>query len=90
MMITADHGNCEETINLQTKQADTEHSTNPVPFYAIANSFKLPPGPIGEISAEPTGILADVAPTILDIMKIKKPKEMTGQSLLGQIGKLML
>lgn len=73
-IITADHGNAEELINLQTGQVDTEHSTNPVPFIflsAEANSRELS-----------FGILADISPTILAVMGIQKPSSMTGRNLL--------
>lgn len=89
MIITADHGNCEEMINLKTGQPDTEHSVNPVPFYLIGNAYRLPASPIGQ-SGEPAGILADVAPTILELMDVPKPKLMSGQSLLNLSGKLIL
>lgn len=75
-VITADHGNVEEMINLQTGQVDTEHSTNPVPLIIVdkrMNSW-------GRIL--PSGILADVAPTILDLVDLPKPQTMSGKSLL--------
>jgi len=75
-IITADHGNVEEMINLTTGGVDTEHSTNPVPFIIIDKRFNQS----GQIL--PKGILADVAPTILGIMGIEKPELMTGRNLL--------
>lgn len=89
MVITADHGNCEEMINLETGEADTEHSTNPSPLFVIGNAYKATDKPTHN-GAEPTGILADVAPTILEIMEIPQPKEMTGKSLLKNIGRLSI
>ncbi len=86
LVITADHGNCEEMINFETGKPDTEHSTNPVPLFIIGKDYEAKDRPM--MAGEPTGILADVAPTILEIMGIKKPKEMTGQSLLHSIGRL--
>lgn len=77
--ITADHGNAEELINLQTGGIDTEHSTNPVPFIAVNRRWE---GKVVELTA---GILADVAPTILDFMKIKKSVTITGRNLLENI-----
>lgn len=74
-LITADHGNVEELINLQTGEVDTEHSTNPVPFIVVAKEFSA-----RNLSF---GILADVAPTILGLMNIDKPATMTGRNLLG-------
>jgi len=75
VIIIADHGNAEEMINLQTGKIDTEHSTNPVPFIFISNEAEP-----RELSL---GILADVSPTILSIMGIKKPSTMTGRNLLA-------
>lgn len=74
-VITADHGNVEEMINLQTGEVDTEHSANPVPLIMVAEHLPFR-------GCQSKGILADVAPTILDIMGIKKPSLMTGRSLL--------
>ncbi len=74
VVITADHGNIEEMINLKTGEIDTKHSRNPVPFIIVNNSLK-------GIKLK-KGVLGDVSPTILDIMKIKKPEEMTGKSLI--------
>ncbi len=75
-VITADHGNTEELINLQTGEVDTEHSANPVPLIIANNQFK------GKTKNLPPGILADIAPTILKLLKIPKPQSMTGKSLL--------
>lgn len=75
-IITADHGNIEEMINLKTGGVDTEHSNNPVPFIIVAKKFENKPEELK------TGILADVAPTVLDLMQIIKPSIMTGRSLL--------
>ncbi len=86
LVITDDHGNCEEMINAGTGEIDTEHSTNPVMLLIISKESQADGTPV--ISGEPSGILADVAPTILDIMGIKKPREMTGQSLLHSIGRV--
>lgn len=85
MMITADHGNIEEMINLETREIDKEHSTNPVPFWIISPDIKKIPGPPARKQLEPGGILADVTPTILELMGIPKPKAMTGSSLLNII-----
>jgi 2,3-bisphosphoglycerate-independent phosphoglycerate mutase len=77
-MITADHGNSEKMID-ERGGAHTAHTLNPVPFILVDNSRRgadLRPG-----------ILADIAPTILDIMGIEKPPQMTGTSLLGRTQK---
>lgn len=72
LLVTADHGNAEELINGHGL-VDTEHSVNPVPFYVISKDKK------GRLRS---GVLADVAPTVLKILGIKKPADMTGTSLI--------
>jgi len=74
-IIIADHGNLEEMVNPETGEVITEHSTNPVPFILISNEkYKL----------KKTGKLANVAPTILDILNIKKPRLMSADSLISK------
>mgnify|MGYP001596546101 CR=1 FL=1 len=86
LIITGDHGNVEEMINIETGEVDKEHSINPVPLWIVGNRYKKEiPAPVEGFAVEPGGILADVAPTVLDIMGIKKPAEMTGAGLLGVI-----
>ncbi len=86
VIITADHGNAEEKVDPRTGAALTEHTANPVPFILVANSYHFPePQAVSEIKGrllKPTGILADVAPTVLDLLGLAKPDEMTGESLL--------
>ena len=88
MFVTADHGNAEEVANLQTGEIDKEHSTNPVPLLIIGNEYRGQAGPAGDPPAgdlsliPPVGILADVAPTMLKIMGIEKPEDMTGRALI--------
>ncbi|EKD33490.1 MAG: hypothetical protein ACD_76C00018G0006 [uncultured bacterium] len=88
VFLTADHGNAENEINLQTGEKDKEHTTNPVPFIIIGEDFEGRASaagevPGGDLSLMPqVGTLADVAPTILSVLGIEKPIEMTGQSLL--------
>lgn len=90
LIITADHGNVEEMINLETEEMDKEHSTNPVPLW-IARPAGKKAAPKGiEAPQQAGGILADVAPTVLEIMGIKTPKEMTGTSLLNVISYCVL
>lgn len=76
LMITADHGNVEELINNQTGEVDTEHSAYPVPLMIIGKQYMNQPMML------PTGILADIAPTMLKIMGISKPASMTGRALI--------
>ncbi len=74
-VIIADHGNADQALNADGTP-NTAHSTNPVPIHLIdPRPFKLR-----------SGILADVAPTILDLMDMEKPAEMTGSSLLMRTG----
>lgn len=88
LLITADHGNAEEKINLQTGEKLKEHSTNPVPFIIIANKFKGQAGPAGDPPdgdlslMPPVGMLADVAPTMLKFLEVPQPGEMTGRALI--------
>ncbi|MBI4653185.1 2,3-bisphosphoglycerate-independent phosphoglycerate mutase [Candidatus Kuenenbacteria bacterium] len=87
ILITADHGNAEEVINLYTGEIDKEHSTNPVPFILIGKQWEGEAVKLGRISPDlsdliPTGVLADIAPTILKIINIPEPEEMTGNSLI--------
>ncbi len=70
VIITADHGNCEQMMD--NDHPHTAHTTNPVPFILLKKGLKLRDG----------GILADVAPTLLELMEIRKPEEMTGESLI--------
>ncbi len=86
MLITADHGNIEEMINEETKEIDKEHSTNPVPLWLIKKGSELEETPVPLTQLAPQGILADIAPTILELMGIAQPKEMTGTSLLSTLG----
>jgi 2,3-bisphosphoglycerate-independent phosphoglycerate mutase len=71
-VITADHGNCDHMLN-DDGSVNTAHSLNPVPLIVTAEGAKLD----GE------GILADVAPTILELLGIDQPEQMTGRSLLA-------
>ena len=72
-LITADHGNCEQMEDESTGQAHTAHTTEPVPFiYVGKRKLKVRDG----------GVLADVAPTMLYLMGLPKPEEMTGHSIL--------
>lgn len=74
MFICADHGNAEQLIDEVTGDAFTAHTTNPVPFILVNAdpAYKLREG----------GCLADIAPTLIELMGMEQPKEMTGSSLL--------
>ena len=69
-LITADHGNAERMIDTDGEPF-TAHTTNPVPFYIVGASVKLR-----------DGRLADIAPTMLDLMGLQKPEEMDGETLI--------
>lgn len=74
MVVTADHGNCEVMVDPVTGGPHTAHTTNPVPVILVGG----PPG----ASLRQGGRLADLAPTVLDLMGLAPPPEMTGQSLI--------
>jgi 2,3-bisphosphoglycerate-independent phosphoglycerate mutase len=69
LLVTGDHGNAEQKAG----QYETSHTLNPVPFILVGKKARL----------RGNGILADVAPTMLELLGIPKPREMTGKSLLA-------
>ena len=81
-IITGDHGNAEQMINPNTGEPYTEHTINPVPFILCSNDENLL-HPLRRDGTEHGTILSDIAPTIIEIMGLNKPAEMTGKSLLG-------
>ena len=84
--ITGDHGNMEEMINPMTGLPESQHDPSPVPLYLMGAEFKGRRFPNQDsLAMETMGSLADVAPTLLEIMKIPKPPEMTGRSLLDEM-----
>lgn len=70
-LITADHGNADKMLEADGSPF-TAHTTNPVPFIVVGEDCKLREG----------GVLADIAPTILQVMGLEQPAEMTGKSLI--------
>lgn len=70
-ILTADHGNAEQMYAADGVSPFTAHTTNPVPFYIVGTNLKLR-----------DGRLADIAPTILDLMGLEKPREMSGETLI--------
>jgi 2,3-bisphosphoglycerate-independent phosphoglycerate mutase len=71
-IITADHGNAEQMLDYATGEPHTAHTSNPVPFILVGDKhYRLHPGK-----------LADVSPTMLELLNIEKPEEMTGESLI--------
>ncbi|MEG1634987.1 MAG: 2,3-bisphosphoglycerate-independent phosphoglycerate mutase, partial [Rikenellaceae bacterium] len=71
VLITADHGNADNAVNADGTP-NTAHSLNPVPFIVVSDTIK----------SVKNGVLADVAPTVLKIMGVKQPVEMTGTPLV--------
>ena len=74
MFICADHGNAEKMVDYETGEPHTAHTTNPVPFILVGGEDNW--------DLKENGRLCDIAPTLLDIMEMEQPKEMTGVSLL--------
>jgi 2,3-bisphosphoglycerate-independent phosphoglycerate mutase len=77
LLVTADHGNCELMRDPQTGGAHTAHTTNPVPLLLLGG---------GNAGLADGGRLADIAPTLLELMGLPRPAEMTGSSLLHRVG----
>ena len=80
-LITADHGNSEYMWDKQGNPW-TAHTTNPVPFIMIEGEARKIPGHGAKVEMREDGCLADIAPTILEILQLPQPQEMTGQSLI--------
>jgi len=74
MLITADHGNAEMMIDPATGGPHTAHTTNPVPFIVVSDNAK-------RFTLKPNGSLRDISPTILGMLEVDEPKEMTGSDL---------
>ncbi|HEY1463636.1 MAG TPA: 2,3-bisphosphoglycerate-independent phosphoglycerate mutase [Terriglobales bacterium] len=74
MLITADHGNAEQMIDPATGGPHTAHTTNPVPFIVVSENAK-------KFTLKPGGSLRDISPTILGMLEVKEPQEMTGNDL---------
>ncbi len=85
LVITADHGNAEHMINLINGAAVTAHSTNPVPFYLVSQKLSRTADDeyVAQVKQRIHGVLSDVAPTVLNLLDLEVPPEMTGTSLLG-------
>ena len=73
LLVTADHGNAEQMADPDTGKPHTAHSTNPVPFIYVGHR---------SVSMVETGALEDVAPTMLHLMGLPQPDEMTGHALV--------
>ncbi len=77
VFVVADHGNIEKMINPETGEIYTEHTTNPVPFIIVNKKFASK-----KINLKKNKSLCNIAPTILKLLEIKKPKEMKGESVI--------
>jgi len=75
VILTADHGNAEKMIDYETKKPWTAHTTNPVKC-VIAG--------VGDVKLRSGGRLADLSPTILDLLNMEVPAEMTGKSMIEE------
>jgi 2,3-bisphosphoglycerate-independent phosphoglycerate mutase len=75
LLVTADHGNCEMMIDPETGGPHTAHTTNPVPFLLID------PAQPGERPLRGGGALCDIGPTVLSMLGVEQPEEMTGRDL---------
>jgi 2,3-bisphosphoglycerate-independent phosphoglycerate mutase len=74
MLITGDHGNCELMVDPETGEPHTAHTTNPTPIFWLAKDFA------GQRLRD--GGLSDLAPTLLELLGLPIPEEMTGRSLI--------
>ena len=88
-VVTADHGNAEEKIYAASGERRTKHTINPVPIFIVANELKRQT-PLDEeeskkIYRKTTGVITDVAPTVLGLLGVHKPAEMSGIDLLPKI-----
>jgi 2,3-bisphosphoglycerate-independent phosphoglycerate mutase len=84
-IIIADHGNAEQMCDEQGN-AWTAHTTNPVPFILVEGERRKIPGHGTDVELRSDGTLADIAPTILQILGLPQPEEMTGQSMIDAMG----
>ncbi|MFM7578683.1 MAG: alkaline phosphatase family protein, partial [Microcystaceae cyanobacterium] len=82
VLITADHGNAEYMSD-EEGNPWTAHTTNPVPLILVEGEGRKIPGHGAEVKLREGGRLADIAPTILDILQLPTPPEMTGESLIA-------
>jgi 2,3-bisphosphoglycerate-independent phosphoglycerate mutase len=76
LLVTADHGNAEMLIDPVTGGPHTAHTTNPVPFILVTDAKT------GSVSLRPDGSLRDISPTMLGLLKMGQPKDMTGGNLI--------
>ena len=85
LVITADHGNAEEMVNWENGHIMKEHSSNPVPCVIVGEEFKRAPPKPDSFTLDTltvSGVLSDVAPTLLAILGLPVPEQMTSRSLI--------
>ena len=87
LVITSDHGNVEKMVDLQTGLPEMTHDPSPVPIYVITKGYERTKtdDAVKQIERTNIGVISDVAPTVLELMGIPKPPEMTGISLLQSL-----
>jgi len=85
LLITADHGNAEQMRNAETGAPHTAHTTNPVPFIMTGDPKKFKFAADLDDGEQEPGALCDVAPTVLELLGLPQPKEMSGRSLLAKV-----
>ena len=88
ILVTADHGNAEEIVNLKTGEIDKEHSNFPVPFIIVNNALKNKTQPLNNdilYQQQISGVLSDIAPTVLSFLKLQPSEQMKGINLAGKL-----
>jgi 2,3-bisphosphoglycerate-independent phosphoglycerate mutase len=75
LLVTADHGNAETMVNLETGQPHTAHTLNPVPLILVSEKHK-------DCTLKDGGALKDIAPTLMNLLGLEQPEEMVGESLI--------
>jgi 2,3-bisphosphoglycerate-independent phosphoglycerate mutase len=88
LVITADHGNVEEMLNVYTGEPDTQHSKNVVPCWYVSKESWVERPENGK-KIEAGGLIADLAPTVLELLGLEKDMRMSGSSLLKQFKRTM-
>ena len=86
-IITSDHGNIERLYNPLTGEPETKHDSSPVPIYLVGTKYLKPQNPfdVKERERSTLGMLADIAPSVLELMGIPKNPDMTGESLIRHL-----
>lgn len=87
LLITSDHGNAEKLFNPLTGEPETKHDISPVPVYLVGKQYEKPRDRfrVQDQERAPIGMLADIGPTVLELLEIPKDPEMAGESLLRQL-----